>query len=106
MAIILDVVYNGIPRAIAQVTAGVELAKEAGKEAIAERARLEVPVLTGALRDSIQITEEGVEAGTGLDYAGYVHFGTSKMAGTPYLSVAVPGGERAMQRVLNSLLRH
>jgi HK97 gp10 family phage protein len=101
----LVTVYNGIPKAITEVKVGAELAEMAAKEAISERAKQEVPVLTGALQDTIEITDEGVVAGEGLDYGAYVHFGTSRMAGTPFLSMAMPSGQRAMQAVLRSLLR-
>jgi len=45
------------------------------------------PVDTGALRDSIRETSDGVEVG--VDYGVYVEFGTSDTAPQPFVAPAV-----------------
>ena len=49
---------------------------------------------TGALMDSIAHAVEGdtVRIGSALPYAAYVHDGTSRMPGRPFLSDAILGG--------------
>lgn len=49
------------------------------------------PVDTGALRNSIKADVQALEAtiGTDLDYAGYVEYGTSRMAPRAYLGPAL-----------------
>lgn len=57
-------------------------------ENIVMGAKQDVPVRTGALRDSITIfsvSQSSAEVGSDLYYAGYVEKGTSKMAAQPYL---------------------
>lgn len=64
-------------------------------------ARLNCPVDTGALRNSID-TEVDRMAGfvfTGLDYAGYVEFGTYKMAARPYMGRAAEWAEAELDKV-------
>lgn len=55
-----------------------------------QRARSRARVRTGRLRNSIQLrtTEEAVEvdAGQGIDYAVFQHYGTRHMAGTRFLT--------------------
>lgn len=50
-----------------------------------------VPVLTGALRDSLEIRVSGdsVFIGSDLNYSTYVELGTSKMTAKPYLIPAL-----------------
>ncbi len=55
--------------------------------AIADRARRIVAVKTGALRDSIKVTADGIEVGE--DYAGAVELGTHKRAAQPFIRPAI-----------------
>ncbi len=67
-----------------------------------------VPVLTGALKNSLTLDIDhdrlGFYAYATMDYAGYVEYGTSRMAPQPYLNPAfdraVAVGERALQSLL------
>jgi HK97 gp10 family phage protein len=81
----LGVIATKVPEAV-QATL-----KRAAEEAI-QGAQSDVPVDTGALRDSIRIMEQGenyIVVGAGddadLKYAAYVEFGTSKMVAQPYM---------------------
>ena len=56
-------------------------------EAIAARARRLVAVKTGALRDSIRVTDEGIEVDK--DYAGAVELGTATRAARPFVRPAI-----------------
>ena len=80
-----------------QVLSALEQAVERSLEKIgltAEAyAKLECPVDTGRLRNSIthevRTGEKAVYIGTNVEYAPYVELGTSKMAERPYLRPAV-----------------
>lgn len=55
-------------------------------------AKLECPVDTGRLRNSIshgQADENTMAVGTNVEYAAYVELGTSRMAPRPYLAPAI-----------------
>jgi HK97 gp10 family phage protein len=66
---------------------------------IVRDARSLVPIDKGNLHDSIYAEATGngyeIEVGAGMDYAGFVEFGTSKQQAQPYL---VPAIERNRQR--------
>lgn len=92
-----------LPRETAQIVAETALAIET-------HAKLFVPVDTGNLRNSIQAQEESATqwvVATGVEYAEYVEFGTSRMAARPYMT---PAAERerphfmAKMRALESRL--
>lgn len=80
--------------ALAKATRGVKNgADEALREVsedVADDWRAGVPVDTGAYRDSIEVTEDGVEATAG--HAPFVEFGTST---TPAVPAAAAAAERA-----------
>jgi HK97 gp10 family phage protein len=77
----LNSLVGNIPNAQAQALAHYA-------ENIVMGAKQDVPVRTGALRDSITIfslTSSSAELGSGLHYAGYVEKGASRVAAQPYL---------------------
>lgn len=49
------------------------------------------PVLSGFLRDSVNVTEEGGEISVNVDaeYAGFVEYGTSTRAAHPFVEPAI-----------------
>ena len=65
----------------------VESNVEKIKNAIVKRAKQFAVVKTGELRDSIGVTDDGIEVTA--DYAGPVEFGTSKKAARPFLRPAI-----------------
>ncbi|MDN5641282.1 MAG: HK97 gp10 family phage protein [Actinomycetia bacterium] len=76
--------------------ARVEAAERAvvGKAAadVKAHAQTRVPVRTGMLRGSITVTREGpltALVGPTANYGRYVEYGTSRMAGRPYMGPAV-----------------
>lgn len=95
-----EMVYNGFPRAIAHVNARAEGAEDILKERIAEEARLRVRVKTGETRDSIQVTDEGVEAGGA---APFLEFGTRKMPAYPFLGPAVEHSRMEIEAAFTTL---
>lgn len=75
----------------AAMKAGVEAAMEAIGMQAERNVKLEAPVDTGRLRNSITHTASGDTAyvGTNVEYAPYVEYGTYKMAAQPYLKPGV-----------------
>jgi HK97 gp10 family phage protein len=72
--------------------------QDAAREAVAEvanvaleEARRTVPVVTGALRDSLHIERDGdsVEVVADAGHAAFVEFGTSRQAAEPFLTPAL-----------------
>lgn len=90
--IIPTLVFNRVPAIMAAVEANAELAETAAGKAAADRARAMAPVDSGALRDSIQHDGGEVTAGEGLEYAGYVNFGTRFMPPNPFFSEGAMAG--------------
>ncbi len=79
-------------RAIAKSLEKVDVEVILGSlEDMATYAREIVPVRTGRLRDSIEVsaTAWGWSLGASAPYASYVEFGTSRQAAQPYLAPAV-----------------
>ena len=78
-----EAVNNSIPNAI---DSAVREALEEGAEEIYSAARGQVPVDTGALQESISkdVSDDGFTVQASESYAGYVEFGTSRMAAQPY----------------------
>ena len=89
-----------IPR---QVAEAAQTAVMAAADAVADDARTQAPVLTGALRDSItvQTDEPDVVVDARADYAGYVEFGTSDAPAQPFLGPAV---ETERTKLLNRII--
>ena len=95
----INVTYTGSLEAIAaQIEEKLGAAVAAGAEAVAENARSVCPVDTGALRNSIAVTQNGTSAeiSANTDYAAYVEFGTSRTAAQPYLVPSLLGNETAV----------
>ena len=95
----IDITYDGALGAFAdEIEERVSAAIAAGAEAVKERAQSVCPVDTGALRDSIAVSQDGTvaEISANTDYAAYVEFGTSKMAAQPYLVPSLLGNENAV----------
>ena len=95
----IDITYDGALGAIAdEIEERVSAAIAAGAETVKEHAQSICPVDTGALRDSIAVSQDGMSAeiSANTDYAAYVEFGTSKMAAQPYLVPSLLGNENAV----------
>jgi len=92
----IDVI--GVDLAIARMVAlsvasakAVDAGVEVGAAEVLAVAASRVPVLTGALRDSLEITHDddgGALIGTELEYAPFVEFGTSDTPAQPFLRPA------------------
>ena len=99
----MKIVEDLFPERIAEGLEAAKEAEEAAKQTIADRARERVAVLTGATRDSIQETAEGVEAG---EASVFLEFGTVKMAAQPFFLQGVPEGEVSADDKLRFAFRH
>lgn len=77
-----------------------------GAEIAAEAARGMCPVRTGALRSSIKTECSGTHAeiSANCSYAGYVEFGTYKMAARPFMVPGLYSSEGAVIAAIESAL--
>ncbi len=86
----VQLAYNDIPRIVAGLEAAV--ADEVRKTVmdIEAIAKTKVAVDTGNLMNSITGTADGLSGtvATGVDYAAYQEYGTSKMPAHPYMTPA------------------
>ena len=97
---IRDIAENIVPNALPEISLrSVSLVEASAKE--------RVPVLTGALRDSIitEVTESSrssvtLEVGPTVDYADDVEFGGIRRAAQPYLRPAADENEEAVVEAL------
>ena len=93
----IGVVVRNLERLDKQINDGARKSRMRAAFEIEREAVAEVPVDSGRLKGSIQTQEvgdiievgSGVKAGTELEYAHYVEYGTSKQAAHPYLQPAV-----------------
>lgn len=74
-------------------------------------AQVLVPVDTGLLKSSIELDTDRLSfvVGSGVEYAGYVEYGTSEMSPQPYLNPALdqhlPGFDQAIANTAVEVLR-
>ena len=70
-------------------------------------AKMECPVDTGNLRNSISHTSDGETEyiGTNVEYAAYVELGTSKSKAQPYLQPAVQDHKEEYRRIFEQHLK-
>jgi len=88
----LGEIQDVLKRFPAEIKTAVQRVLEYETVQIAERARQLAPVRTGALRASIYtVTRDflSVALGAAVYYAGFVEYGTRKMAARPYLRPAI-----------------
>lgn len=98
---VVTIVYNYLPRISKRLRpAADEICGETARE-IRDTEKVLVPVDTGALRASIHEEKEaeakwavlaGDEADAEVNYAGFVNYGTSRMAARPFVE---PAAEQA-----------
>jgi HK97 gp10 family phage protein len=92
---------------ISQIISSVHRAADTGvteiKKKIAEDARNRAPVASGELRDSIQLTLEGVEAAA--PHALFVEVGTEKTSPQPFLTPAVQDAESNILNPIREALK-
>jgi len=78
---------------------------------IVDAAKIHCPVKTGRLRNSIDFNVSIFgnkmisEIGTDVYYAGYVHFGTSKMPARPFLQLALTENRQKILNAFKGILR-
>ena len=88
-------------------SAGISNSLEAGARVIEAHAKINAPVDTGFLRNSIMVAEMLVSPTGGYvvvavyaEYAAHVEFGTVKMQAQPYISPAVYDNENKIRDVV------
>lgn len=104
----LEITVNSDPiRQLADtLSPDVQRILEEVAEFIKERARQLAPVLTGQLRDSIDVLvqEWGFLVVAGAEYAQFVEFGKINTAAHPFLTPAIQEGAALLERRLRELL--
>jgi HK97 gp10 family phage protein len=95
-----DLVFNGFPKMRERVNARARYSEHELKERIAEEARARVRVKTGATRDSITVTDEGVEAG---EAAVFLEFGTRRQEAHPFLGASVEASKPHIEEAFRGL---
>lgn len=94
---------NNIGSILSSFHRAADQALENTKKKIAEDARDDVPVESGELRDSIQVTDDGVEAKS--DHALWIEIGTEYTSPQPFLSPAVQDAESYLASTLQDSLK-
>lgn len=102
--------FSQVTRFAGRLNTSVEVVEEPWQgewsRKVADEMRSFAPVATGALRASIQATDDGVEVG--VDYGAFVEYGTSDTAPQPFAGPAVnrlirPAAQDAANRVIRLL---
>ncbi len=97
----VEVVFNHLPAVIATVLLNEDNLAKGVATGMEGYAKNNVPVLFGFLKASIhttggggtfEVTAQSTEGGAPRDYAGFVEFGTTKMAAQPYMLPAYVQG--------------
>lgn len=107
MRIVIEVRSNRFPEIIAGMRAKAEAAVARAVQDAETLAKVNAPVDTGALRNSIMGEADGLEGAiyTGIEYSVYQEFGTYKMPAHPFFTPAIEGvaGQfaRDMQDIFN-----
>src|SRR5690242_18761686 len=92
---------NNLPRVTSRLPKGASQVVRKTAFTIEAKGKINCPVLTGALRNSIQTTVESdmkATVGTPLEYAPYVHDGTRHMEGRPFLTQAADEERKNFQK--------
>ena len=105
----------GLPQLLAtflrfqvEAKAGEQIAERTGAQVVANDMRTRAPVDTGALRNSITVSqaEEGAQVSASIPYARFVQFGTRYMEAQPFISDEVNSPVlSAMTKVFQGVLR-
>lgn len=97
---------NNLPRIASRLPKSASQVVRKTGFTIEAKGKINCPVDTGALRNSIQThveTDLKVTVGTPLEYAPYVHDGTSRVEGRPFLAQAAEEEKKNFQRELSRL---
>ena len=89
-----------------ELTKRVQSALKEAAVLVQDDAKRECPVDTGTLRSSINYQVDGMTAsiGTNVEYAPYVHEGTSKMAGRPFLMNAAEKNKEKIKSLIKEAI--
>lgn len=111
MPVTVTITRNRIGSIFADIRrAAAEIVKETAGQ-LAETDRQLVPVLTGALRDSIRIEPQDdlhmtvIEGDSEIDYGTYVEFGTKRQVAQPHFTPACEVAKRYFDRELRTIER-
>ncbi len=93
----IQIIFNHLPAVIATVLLNEDKIAKGVATGMEGHAKQYVPVLSGALRNSIhteggggtfEVIAQSTEGGAPRDYAHFVEYGTSKMNAQPYMMPA------------------
>ena len=107
MDIEVEITSDNTEEIMEQVTSRISVALEAVGLQGEAYAKLECPVDTGNLRNSITHTtdEDSAYIGTNVEYAPYVEYGTSKTKAQPFLKPAAQNHSEEYKDIFESYLR-
>lgn len=90
-----------------KVSDGMDKIIQSEGKAVLSRAKDNVPVITGDLKNSIQYTysDHIATVSTDVDYAPYVEYGTFTMAAEPYMRPAYQGSQDRIEKETKRLLK-
>ena len=86
----------------------ISAAVKEGADEVAEDARSRVPVQTGKLRDSIEVTRKGparTAVEVGIFYGKFLEFGTKHASAQPFLVPALEGKQETIVAKVEGVLR-
>lgn len=103
----IEVRVDNTQLVLSKLKEGIERSLEESGNLVENGAALRCPVDTGNLRNSLthQVNGDTVEIGTGVEYAGYVELGTSKMGERPYLRPALENNVDMIRKIFESNLK-
>lgn len=106
----VDLTKNSFPGMGGRLRAGLQAAIVKAAHDVEAQAKARAAVDTGAMRNSITTQATGdlsAEVTTGVDYAKFVEYGTSRMSAQPFMhpaaDAAKPGFEAAVKAVVEGL---
>ena len=105
-------VQRMLDKSLADVRGAIPQILEAGGRVIEAEAKINAPVDTGFLRNSIMVAEMMVDTKGGYivvavfaEYGAFVEFGTVKMDAQPYLRPAVYDNEAKIARAMGAVYK-
>jgi len=100
-------VTNNIDEGMKALKKAENLALTAIGEFVTGRAKLETPVDTGKLRQSIdnEVLDDSVVIGTNTEYAIYVEKGTRHQQAQPYLEPAVTKNKGKIKKIIEEIYK-
>jgi len=107
----MKLIWNG-DKVLAEFNKLKESAEKQSASNIAQKAKSDCPVDTGALKNSITMSKSKfkdggytVIVGKGLDYASYIELGIPKRPGRPFFRRAAQGEGNNFEKAITTILK-